>query len=62
MRLHPVVFAAADSLTIVACQYRANAKSAAGLADADRAAVQALFDSTAANVSQTDIGRSSPWL
>ena len=50
MRLHPVVFAAVASLTIAACQYQANASTAAGLSDADRAALQALFDSTASNI------------
>lgn len=50
MRLHPVVLAAVASLTIAACQSQANAGTATGLSDADRAALQASFDSSAARV------------
>jgi ketosteroid isomerase-like protein len=50
MRLHPVVIAAVASLTIVACQPQGSVSSTAALSDADRTALQALFDSTAVNV------------
>jgi ketosteroid isomerase-like protein len=50
MRLHPVVFAAVASLTIAACQSQTNAGTATGLSEADRTAIQAMFDSTAAQI------------
>jgi len=50
MRLHPVVFAAVASLTIAGCQTQANAGTAAGLSEADRTALQALFDSAVTSV------------